>query len=646
MDVDVYIDFETYSECDIKTSGAWVYSMHPSTEVLCMAVYSPSKDRKPYLLNNTDEIKGHLNTFILKGYRMHARNSAFEYAIMRNVLKIEGVEPYDLYDTMALSASCSLPHSLEGSGAALTLEQDKQKLTTGKKLIRALCMPQKDGTRNNDPLLLNDLHKYCLQDVVADYEIHKEIIKQGGLEEDIEQHIWRLDQEVNHRGVRFDIDRVNDAMVIIDQVEKKLNKEVFKISKGVLEDTNSRKQVLSFCAAIGEPLEGYTKGYLSETLKKGDLNPIVRRLIEIRLMLGRTSLAKYKAIPPILDGRKRAVGLLQYYGSHTGRWSGRQFQPQNLPRGFFKNPENIIDLLKYRDLDLLELIFDDATLALSSCIRGMIIADKGKRLIVSDYSAIEGRVLAWLAGQEDVLNVFRNDGKIYEYTASIIYGVKVGQVSKDQRFIGKVATLALGYQGGANAFKKMAEQFGTDIDPVFAESIKNNWRSSNSEIVNFWYALNDIVLKAIRTPGSTYTYRSKYTSIACKVNRNFLLIKLPSGRHLHYYKPRIEKGKYGDKITYWGVDSTTRQWTKQDTYGGKLAENVTQAVSRDLTAIAMMTLNKKYPVVLMVHDEVISEVDKDKCDLDNFNSIMKTIPSWAKGLPIEVEGYVSKRYRK
>ncbi len=333
-----------------------------------------------------------------------------------------------------------------------------------------------------------------------------------------------------------------------------------------------------------------------------------------------------------------------YHGASTGRWSGRHFQPQNLPRPAFKNTDVCIELFQYQDAQLLEVIYNDAMEALSSCLRGMLCAPKGKRLMVSDYSAIEARVLAWLAGQQDVLEVFQHHGLLYEHTASRIYGIPLEKITEEQRVIGKVATLALGYQGGARAFQGMAQVYGVEIETDLADRIKNDWRKANRNIVQFWWNIEKAAIQATQNPNVCFHYRL----IHFRTLHPYLFCRLPSGRLLAYYQPRIIEGDFkAEQLSFMGSHSVTRQWERQKTYGGKLVENITQAVARDLMAEAMLRIEAAgYEIVLSVHDELIAEASNGFGSVEEFQHLMCQLPDWAKGLPLKSQGFECQRYRK
>lgn len=667
----LHLDFETYSEVDIKKVGAWAYSCHPSTEIICMgSACGGHRSEIPYLATDIIAIATTIEAIVITAEQMlTAWNSFFELSIIVNTLPRQYIKSirekhgegrYQFYgrsfsdaenwkkkcldmslwdDTAATAAALALPRTLGDCAEALGLPNDQQKDKRGKYLIQRLCKPYR-GERVRDPELLEELYEYCKQDVITENAVSRKLRPLSKQE----RAVWELDQTINARGVPVDTRSVSDAIHLIDQTTEQLNKKVERITNGALVNVSQRARVLDYINEQGISLDAFDKVTLEKTLKRKDLPQDVRQLIEIRQQTGKTSNAKYATLNSIVSTDGRARGLLLYHGASTGRWSGRLFQPQNIPRGTVNNPDACISLFHQRDPELIEMLCGDAMDVLSSCLRGMICASPGHVLFISDYSAIEARVLAWLTHQKDVLEVFRTHEKLYEHTASKIYKKPVEGITGDERFVGKVASLALGYGGGVAAFVSMAEVYGVNIDEAFAEKIKTDWRRSNRNIVNYWYDCERAAIDAVKSPGSTH----KVNNIRFGVRGDFLFIVLPSGRPLAYYKPDIGTGRFDNEcVTFMGTNSVTRKWERQQTYGGKLVENITQAVARDLMANAMGVVeNSGYHVVLSVHDELIAEVPERFGNIEEFNRLMCNTPNWAKGLPISAKGFTSKRYKK
>ena len=342
----------------------------------------------------------------------------------------------------------------------------------------------------------------------------------------------------------------------------------------------------------------------------------------------------------VLGQDGRAHGILLYHGAATGRWAGRHFQPQNLPRPTIDDVDAVIHQMKERDPAQIE---GEPMESMSSCLRGMLVASQNHRLICADYSSIEARALAWLADHSDVLDVFKDGKDIYKFTASEMYGIPYSEVDKDQRFVGKVATLALGYQGGVRAFQKMAEVYGADVDERQALKIRNDWREANAPIVRLWVETERAAKNAVSYKGQTY----QAAKGEFKWVKGDLLFKLPSGRILSFPEPRLDVGDRGMDLVYSGMNNHTHKWGDIKAYGGSLVQSITQAVARDLLAEAVLRLEKaKYPVVLHVHDEIVADVPKWHGSLAEFEKLMCVLPDWAQGIPVEAEGYESKRYRK
>jgi len=630
----IHFDFETYSESDIRKTGAWQYAMHPTTEVQCMA-YSID-DQKPVLWLPKEPIPDWVTD---PKTELHAWNSFFEWVIWTHVLKWPKVPIERWHDTAAQAAALALPRSLAGCGEALNIREDLQKNKRGNYLITKLCKPYR-GKRVKDEELFKELCEYCIQDVVAERKLSR-VLKPLS---DDEREIWILDQIINIRGVYVDLKNVKHATKLIDIITEELNQEIKEITDGELEDVSKRQKVLDYCSRLGYPLAKYDKKYLEERLDNNGIPPTIKRIIQIRQQLGKTSTKKYESLETLTDPNSRVHGLLMYHGASTGRWAGKHFQPQNLPRPSFSDIETCINLFRMEDPEILSLLYDDPMEALSSCVRGMITAPPGKTLMVADYSAIEARVLAWLAGQDDVTKVFKGHGKIYEHTASQIYNKDIIEISKNERFLGKVATLALGYQGGKRAFQAMAKNYSVDINEEVAARVVEDWRSANQKITSFWNNIERAAIATVQNPCKPQLYRG----IRFSCHHGFLFCQLPSKRQIAYYDPQLSEGMYGKtQLTYMGTNSLTKKWERIGTYGGKLTENIVQGVARCLLANAMLNIEKKnYEIVLTIHDEIIAEVDQNFGSIEEFEFLMEQLPEWAQGLPLKAEGYSCERYQK
>lgn len=632
--MNISMDFETYSECDIRKSGAYGYADHPTTEVLCLA-WAVNDDAPELWTPDQPPPQRLLALIQAGGAKVWAWNSFFEMCIWNLVLKWQEIPIEQWADTAALAAAQAYPRALGKCGEALGLDEDAAKSKRGKILIQRCCKPYR-GKRVRDKALYQELYDYCLQDVVAEREIRNKLRDLRGSENDV----WRTDQRINWRGVRLDKDSIENALDIIEKHGRTLNAKVYEITGGILNNTSSRAKSLQWILSQGYSMEGYDKPSVEAAIADDDCPENVREFLKIRQAMSKSSTKKYDSMKAVLGKDGRAHGILLYHGAATGRWAGRHFQPQNLPRPSIDDVDAIIYQMKARDPDALDA---EPMEAMSSCLRGMLIASQDNRLLCADYSSIEARALAWLADHNDVLEVFEGGKDIYKFTAATMYGIEYGEVDKDQRFVGKVATLALGYQGGVRAFQKMAEVYGADVDEKQALKIRNDWRDANDPIVKLWVTTERAARNAVSYKGNVYPAAKgefKY------VNGD-LLFKLPSGRILSFPEAKLAEGDRGLDLIYSGMNNHTHRWGQIKAYGGSLVQSITQAVARDLLAEAVLRLEDRgYPVVLHVHDEIVADVPKDKGSLEEFEELMCVLPGWAKGIPVEAEGYESIRYRK
>jgi DNA polymerase len=561
-----------------------------------------------------------------------------------------------------------LPGNLADVGRVVGLASDQQKKNTGWALIRYFCLPCKPTkvnggrTRNlpmHDPAKWDLFIDYCRQDVIAEREIARKIEKFPV--PDKEWRLWGLDQRMMNKGVLVDRVLVESAIECDTLVRDRLTREAVELTG--LSNPNSRAQLLAWLQEEeDEDIQDLTKKTVPVLLQSTD-SEVVRRVLELRQELAKTSVSKYHAMARVMGSDDCVRGLTQFYGANrTGRWAGRLVQVQNLPQNKLQDLNLARELLKARDFENLELLFGSAADTLSQLIRTAFIARPGRTLYAVDFSAIEARVVAWLAWCEWRLEVFRTHGKIYEASAEQMFKLPPGSVTKKSpyRQRGKVAELALGYQGGAGALKTMgALEMGVPEDEL--EPIKQAWREANPEVVDLWYALENAAKDAVRRKSDAHIYiAGRRAMLSFVYESGFLFITLPSGRRLAYVKPRIEGSDlYREKsngsrwvvasagaLTYEGMDQKTKKWERLPTYGGKLLENITQAIARDCLAEAMLALDEAgHEQLFTVHDEIIGETDAPET-LQEAEEIMGRAIEWAPDLPLRGEGFVTQYYMK
>jgi DNA polymerase len=654
------IDLETYSSAPIDKSGAFKYIQSPDFEILLFAYSVDGSPVEVIDLACGETIPDHITKAITDGrYIKRAYNAAFEWNCLS---KYFGTQlPADQWrDTMLHGLYCGFTAGLDATGKALGLPAEKQKLTIGKALIRYFCVPCKASktnggrTRNypkHDPAKWNLFKEYCRGDVVTEMEIARRLSK-FPVPDDIEAQ-WRIDLAINTRGVAVDMDLVQGALEIAAKTQTDLVKEAQDISG--LSNPNSVAQLTKWLEDTQHQMvPDLRKDTVAILLEKKDLSPDTRRMLEIRQELGKTSTKKYNAIEAAVCDDGRVHGLLQFYGANrTGRWAGRLVQVQNLPRTYINLLPQARDAIKKRKSSLLKLMYGSVPDTLSQLIRTAFIAAPGNVLVDADFSSIEARVISWLAGETWRLDVFRTHGKIYEASASQMFGVPIERITKGNpeyslRQRGKVAELALGYQGGKGALVAMgALNMGIPEDDL--PDIVSRWRESNRRIVDLWYTLEKAAITTIHT-GQQIGVKGLIFSREFDLENDldFMSITLPSGRKLYYAKPDLTTNQWGNpSIQYYGVDQQTKQWTPLETYGGKLVENIVQAISRDCLAIAINTLEAAgFPVVFHVHDEVVIDCPKEKADLDKVIRLMTLPIPWAKGLPLNADGWVGDFFRK
>lgn len=645
------IDLETYSSRDIKKVGTYAYVDDPEFSIL---LFGFGFDEDPVQVVDlaqgeklpADVLRALFSPDVLKT----AYNANFEITCLTKYFA-EQIDTRQWFCTSVLALTLGLPGYLAGVAQAMNFSDDKQKMSIGKRLIEYFCKPCKPTKTNggrernlpqHDPEKWESFKQYCGQDVVVERDVHNRLIRFKPSEN--EQRLWNLDQKIVRTGILIDRPLVENAIKCDEQI-KSDGMEQLRYVTG-LENPNSVAQFKNWLSQeIGTEVPSLTKAVAQELLQK-DIPDDIKKALELKLLISKTSVKKYSAMVNAACSDGRIRGLLQFYGANrTGRWAGRIVQVHNLPQNHLSDLDDARTLVRNGDFDMLELLYPNASDVLSQLIRTALIASPGKTFIVADFSAIEARVIAWLAGERWRQEVFATTGKIYEASASKMFHVPIEEVTKGSslRQKGKVAELALGYQGGVGALKQMgADKMGLDEKEL--ADIVSKWRTASPKIVRFWWDVEAAAKEAIEKRTAVQIQHG----IAFQFEAGMLFIRLPSGRRIAYAKPRLEENKMGrTSITYLGVDQTNKSWCRQETYGGKLVENIVQATARDCLAEAMLKLDEAgYKILMHVHDEVVIEADPDESTLDKVIAIMSENVSWNRGLKLDADGYTTPYYRK
>ena len=655
------IDIETYSSVDIKKAGAYKYAQSPDFEILLFAyaiddypvrVIDFTNDPDPAVIQKIKEC------LTDPGIIKHAYNAAFEHTCLNAAGFPTPISQWRC--TMAHGLYCGYPAGLFSIGEAIGLPQEKKKLGVGRSLIRTFCVPQKPTKRNggrtrtlphHEPDKWELFKTYCLQDVEAEREIERRLSPWPIPEQ--EQHLWELDCEMNALGAKVDIQLVNGALACGNAVHEELMKEAVAVS-GLANPKSVQQLTRWLNKELEDELDGeltdLRKATVSELLDKGVESEAAARMLELRQQLGKTSTKKYDAMAAAMCDDERVRGLMQYYGANrTGRWAGRLVQVQNLPRNYLETLSYARELTRERNLEMLRLMYGNVPDTLSQLIRTAFIPEKGMKYLVADFSAIEARVVAWLAGEQWRLDVFATHGKIYEASAEQMFHLPTGSVQKGdpERQKGKVAELALGYGGSVGALIAMgALNMGLTEDEL--QDIVHRWRAASPNIVSLWYTLENAAIEALET-GMPQTVRGFITiapTMDPQTKQDFLTITLPAGRMLFYPHPFIAPGRFNAKaLHYMGVEQGSKKWSTIPTFGGKLVENCVQAIARDCLAEVLLRLDAMgYRTVFHVHDEVIIENPVDV--LDTVLDLMSLPISWAPGLLLKGDGFICDFYRK
>lgn len=707
----LWLDLETYSECDLKTHSTHAYAEHPSTEIT-VAQWAID-DGEPVVWDATTAPKGAGIPHGLARYlddpsvTVVAHNSHFDRTMLRHVWGIDvPVERWQ--DTMVKAMLHGLPGGLDKVGAALGLDEDQAKDKRGKQLIQMFCKPAPKGqkirrrTRETHSEEWAEFLEYSRQDIVAMRAIDKKLPRWNYRDGHAELALWHLDQRINDRGFAVDLDLARAATEAAEREKSRLKDEVVELTDGEVTSVSRRDQLIKHIVEhYGVELPDMKADTLRRRIEDPELPEPVKLLLSIRLEATKTSTAKYTALLRATSKDGRLRNTLQFAGAvRTSRWAGRVFQPQNMPRPniqlvaehfnvSFKKAEALLPAYLDMGIDALkagsaDLVFKDVMGLTANAVRGCIVAPPGKKLCIADLSNIEGRSLAWLAGEEWKLKAFADfDAGIGEDLYKVAYGRSFNIDPKDavgqKRQIGKVMELGLGYEGGVAAFLTFAAVYNMDLAEladavhstaskdalaraygmwewaqkkrrtlglpanvyVACEVLKHAWREAHPATTSLWRDVGDTVRQAIRNPGVRFTVRS----LVIQRDGAWLRIRLPSGRVLCYLQPKIEEG---EQITYMGVNQYTRRWCRIKTYGGKLVENITQAFARDVLAANMPLIEDTgYDIVLSVHDELLTETpDTDEYSHARLAEMMSIVPPWATGLPLAAAGFETTRYRK
>lgn len=648
------LDLETYSSVDLGKSSVYRYVESPDFDILLLGFSADGSPVQVVDLAQGEQILPEvIEALTDDAVSKWAFNASFERICLSEWLRRHGyplnndyysvpddpcmgyLDPVGWHCTMIWAAYLGLPLSLKDAGSALGL--DKQKLTEGKDLIKYFCVPGKDGQRHlpaDAPDKWATFKAYNLRDVETEMSIQERLRKYP-----VPDAVWdqyHLDQQINDRGISVDMTLVRSAIAIDERSHEELTAKLQELT--MLENPNSVQQMKDWLAENGLETETLGKKQVAELLKTAP-EPLQSVLV-LRQQLAKSSVKKYQAMETTVCADGRVRGCFQFYGARTGRWAGRNIQLQNLPQNKMPDLEQARAIVRAGDYDAVRMLYDSASDVLSQLIRTAFVARRGCTFFVADFSAIEARVIAWLAGEDWRQRVFAEGKDIYCASASQMFGVPVEKhgINGHLRQKGKIAELALGYGGSVGALKAMgALEMGLQEEEL--KPLVDAWRTSNPMIVKLWWAVDDAVMTAIRMKSSTETHGIRFT---CQ--SGMLFITLPSGRQLSYVKPRIGENQFGSPAaTYMGTNAA-RQWDRLESYGPKFVENIVQAISRDILCYAMQTLRHCF-IVAHVHDELIIEADP-RMSLEAVCEQMGRTPPWAPGLQLRADGYTTDFYKK
>lgn len=638
----LFLDIETYSSVDLKVCGSYKYIESPDFEIILLAY---AFDDEPVKIVDV-ELEGYPDEFIDGMLDPNTRKLAFNAQFERTCFRQMGINvPIEQWEcVMVKAAYCGYPLSLEQVSKAMKLEE-KGKLSIGKALIRLFCNPGKNGKKVDPQTKKSDWENfklYCINDVVSEREIYRRL--QGITIPAWERRNYVLDQEMNDRGVLIDLPFARNAIAF----DERSSTEAYTKLKNItgLENPNSVSQLKDWLSEqLGKEIKELTKDSIKKLLPEVDGD--VREALVLRQLLAKSSVKKYVAMENCTGRDSRARGMFQLYGANrTGRWTSKLIQLQSLPQNHMKDLDLARQVVAENDYDLAQMLWPSIPNVLSELIRTAFIAPKGKTFAVADFSAIEARVISWVAQEEWRLDVFRTHGKIYEATAALMFGVPIETVTKgsELRQRGKTSELALGYAGGPDALTRMDRE--ERIPDSEKPGLVKRWRKANPSIVKLWSDVEEYAKHTITTHKTC-----KLRDFIFAYESNTLTITLPSGRKLCYVSPGLGANRWGkESITYFGVNQDTKQWFPQETYGGKLVENIVQAVARDALAWSLQNVKAAgyTEMVMTIHDEIVIEVPQEGADehLKNIQDIMGQEIPWMRGLPLRADGYTTPYYKK
>lgn len=676
--IKVHLDFETRSKISVADVGPWRYSLDPSTTVLCLCYKKSDSTKDMVSVITKGDFENYFDNRVFAGgiipfspglaninrlvalaenpnVRFYAHNSMFEYCMWNNILaKVYGfpeLKDFDRWEcTASKAATHALPRALGACAKALHLSEEKDE--TGKRIMMKLSRPKKPSKKDpsiwcDNPEDFKTLYKYCEQDVIVESAIDNAIPELNSFE----REIWKLDQRINSRGIKIDVETLDIAIRFVDTFKNKLNDELCYLTGGLVSKASEVKRLTEYLHDFVDKkdLPSLNAASINEYLANCT-DPKIKRILEIRQQAGKSSTSKLEKIKMCICPDNKVRDILVYHGASTGRWAGAGIQVQNFPRGAEEyDIDSVIETLKLNNYDVFATVYPNVIDAISASLRGFLIADTGKDFIAADYSNIESRVLFWVAGCDKGLTAFKHGTDIYCELATEIYKRKITKKDKEERQLGKTGVLGCGYQMGADRFKAQVKTMtGMDITRETADLVVKTYRATYPEVVACWYAQERAAVKAVKERGQLI----KEGPIMWKVQGQFLYCRLPSGRCIAYAEPQIKPietswGEVKEQLTFMGVNSLSKKWERQHTYGGSIVENIVQATARDLMAYGMKNVEAKgYKIAMTVHDEVVASVDEGCGDVQEFETLLSTIPQWAKGCPVKAEGWRGKRYRK